>query len=64
MLVRFLLDYKGTENNPAEYKKNDEVELPDDMAWNLASIGVVKFEATPDEAIIEAKQIAKKARAK
>jgi hypothetical protein len=62
--VKFVLPYKGTENNPADYKKDDEAELSEDAAWNLAVLGVVKFETVPDEVIAEAKQNAKKARAK
>jgi hypothetical protein len=62
--VKFIQPYIGTENNPADFKQGDEAELPEDMAWNLASMGVVKFETVPDEAIAEAKKIEKKARAK
>lgn len=62
MRVKFLMDYKGTEVNPADYKKDDLVELPEDMAWTLAQMGVVKFDAVADPVIAEAKRAAKKAK--
>lgn len=43
MIVKFLLDYKGTESNPANYRKGDQAELSDDEAWTLALQGIVKF---------------------
>lgn len=62
MLVTFLKDYKGTETNPADYKKGDEVELSADMAWQLAMLGVVHFETPADPEIKQAKKEAKEAK--
>lgn len=62
--VRFVLPYKGTENNPADYKQDDEAELPEDLAWNLAMLGVLKFKAQPDPEVEEIKRAQKASKKK
>ena len=41
MKVKFLKDWQG--ESPASYKKDDVIELDDDLAWELAARGFVKF---------------------
>ncbi len=60
MRVRFLKDWQG--EGPASFKKDDVEEIDDNLAWDLAIQGVVKFLKTPDPEIEKAKQEFKKSR--
>jgi len=59
MRVRFLKDWQG--ESSASFKKDDEAEINDSLAWDLATQGYVKFKKPIDPEIESAKQAAKDA---
>ena len=60
MRVRFLKDWQG--EGSASFKKDDEAELDESLAWDLATQGYVKFKKPIDPVIEQAKKEAKEAR--
>jgi hypothetical protein len=62
MRVQFLKDWQG--ESSASFKKDDITEIDDNLAWDLATQGIIKFKKTPDPEIEAAKKRIKESKKK